>query len=266
MKIRDLTGFLEQIAPLQLQESYDNAGLIVGNPQTEIRGVLFCLDSTEEIIEEAVRRGCNLVVAHHPIIFRGLKKINGKNYVERTIIMAIRNNVAIYAIHTNLDNVLRHGVNERIAQQLGLKNLQILSPKKDLASGIDPNIGAGIVGDLAEPIPERDFLIFLKEKMGAGVVRHTRLLERPVTRVAVCGGSGSFLLGDAIAAGADMFVTADFKYHEFFDADGKTVIADIGHFESEQFTINLLYELCAENFATFALHLTEIRTNPVFYG
>ena len=265
MKIKDLTSFLEQVAPLHLQESYDNAGLIVGSPQTEITGVLFCLDSTEETIAEAVRLGCNLVVAHHPIIFRGLKKINGKNYVERTIISAIRNDVSIYAIHTNLDNVLRHGVNERIAQQLGLKNLQILSIKKDLAGGPDPNIGAGIVGDLTAPVTEREFLFFLKEKMGAGVVRHTRLLERPVSRVAVCGGSGSFLLGDAIAAGADMFVTADFKYHEFFDADGRTVIADIGHFESEQFTINLLYELCAEKFATFALHLTETRTNPVFY-
>ncbi len=265
MKIRDLTAFLEQTAPLHLQENYDNAGLIVGNPQTEISGVLFCLDSTEAVIEEAVRLGCNMVVAHHPIIFRGLKKINGKNYVERTVIEAIRNDVAIYAIHTNLDNVLQNGVNERIARQLGLTNLQILSPKIDLASGLDQNIGAGVVGDLAAPISERDFLFFIKEKMRTGIVRHTGLLEKTVIRVAVCGGSGSFLLPDAIRAGADIFVTADFKYHEFFDADGQIVIADIGHFESEQFTINLLYELCAEKFATFALHLTKTRTNPVFY-
>ncbi len=264
MKIGELAAFLEGIAPLNLQESYDNAGLIVGDPGAEITGVVFCLDSTEAVVEEAVGLGCNLVVAHHPIVFRGLKKINGKNYVERAVIHAIRSDVALYAIHTNLDNILRHGVNERIAQRLGLSNLKILSPKKDLAKP-DPGIGAGVVGELAEPMGERDFLQSIKKKMGAGVVRHTALLGRPVRRVAVCGGSGSFLLPDAIRAGADVFVTADFKYHEFFDADGRVLVADIGHFESEQFTIDLLHGLCAENFSTFALRLTNTRTNPVFY-
>jgi dinuclear metal center YbgI/SA1388 family protein len=264
MKIKALTQFLEKIAPLHLQENYDNAGLIVGDFETEIRGVLFCLDSTEAIIEEAIRTGCNVVVAHHPIIFRGLKKINGKNYVERTIILAIKNDIAIYAIHTNLDNVLQNGVNQRFAERLGLNNLQILSPKKDLVSP-NPNIGAGVIGTLEKPVSELDFLHFIKEKMAAGVVRHTELQGKMIEKVAICGGSGSFLLPDAIRAGAQIFVTADFKYHEFFDADSQIIIADIGHFESEQFTINLFCELFNENFSTFALRLAETRTNPVFY-
>lgn len=265
MKIHDLTSFLETIAPLHLQESYDNAGLIVGDPQDAIRGVLFCLDSTEAVIDEAIYKGCNVVVAHHPIVFRGLKKLNGKNYVERAVIKAIKNDVAIYAIHTNLDNVLRDGVNSKIAERLGLQNGQILAVKKDNPAGPDAEIGAGLVGELPEPMGELEFLAFLKEKMGAGVVRHTALLGRKVSRVAVCGGSGSFLLGAAISQKADVFVTADYKYHEFFDADGAVLIADIGHYESEQFTINLLHGLCERNFSTFALLLTETRTNPVFY-
>ncbi len=264
MKIKELAQFLEQIAPLALQENYDNAGLIVGSPETEIRGVLCCLDSTEAVVAEAVATGCNVIVAHHPIVFRGLKKLNGKNYVERTVIAAIKNDVAIYAIHTNLDNVLRNGVNERIAQRLGLENLKILSPKKDLASP-SPEIGAGVLGTFSKPISERDFLVFLKEKMGAGSLRHTAFLNNMVEKVAICGGSGSFLLSDAIRSGADVFVTADYKYHEFFDADGQILIADIGHFESEQFTMNLLFELIEQNFSTFALRLAQSRTNPVFY-
>jgi dinuclear metal center YbgI/SA1388 family protein len=264
MKIKDLTNFLEKIAPLHLQESYDNAGLIVGDFETEIRGILFCLDSTEAIIEEAIRAGCNVVVAHHPIVFRGLKKINGKNYIERTIISAIKNDVAIYAIHTNLDNVLQNGVNQRFAAVLGLNNLQILSPKKDLVSP-NPNIGAGVVGTLEIPVSELDFLHLIKVKMSAGIVRHTELRGKLIEKVAICGGSGSFLLPEAIRSGAQIFVTADFKYHEFFDAEGQIIIADIGHFESEQFTINLLCELCKEKFSTFALRLAETRTNPVFY-
>ncbi len=262
MKISQIIACLERTAPPHLQENYDNAGLIVGDPNGECRGVLFCLDSTEAIVNEAVSRGCNLVVAHHPIVFRGLKRLNGANYVERTVISAIRQNVAIYAIHTNLDNVLRNGVNAKIAEKLGLAETQILTPKPGLA---DPNIGAGLVGNLPEAMPELDFLKRVKAALRAGVVRHTALLGRPVKKVAVCGGSGSFLLPDAIRAGADVFVTADFKYHEFFDADNRIVIADVGHYESEQFTIELLHDLVLAEFPTFALHLTEETTNPVQY-
>lgn len=262
MKIKDITAYLDSIAPPHLQENYDNAGLIVGDPEAECRGVLFCLDSTEAIVNEAVRKGCNLVVAHHPIVFKGLKRLNGRNYVERTVMEAIRRDVAIFAIHTNLDNVHRHGVNAKIAEKLGLVGTQILAPKPGTN---DPDIGAGLLGHLPKPMSETAFLQRIKTALRAGVVRHTALLGRPVQRVAVCGGAGSFLLSEAIRAGADAFVTADFKYHEFFDADGRILVADIGHYESEQFTIELLHDLVSAKFPTFALHSTELDTNPVRY-
>ncbi len=261
MQIKDVLSVLETVAPPYLQESYDNAGLIVGDPETRVTGILFCLDSTEAVVGEAVEKGCNLVVAHHPIVFRGLKRLNGANYVERTVMQAIRRNVALYAIHTNLDNVHRQGVNAKIAEKIGLVNHRILAPK----AGTDGSVGAGLLGELPAPLPEADFLKHVKQVLRAGVVRHTALRGRPVGTVAVCGGSGSFLLPEALKAGADAFVTADFKYHEFFDAEGRLVIADVGHFESEQFTIELLYDIVREKFPNFALHCTEVNTNPVFY-
>lgn len=336
MKIKELLRHLEHIAPPFYQESYDNAGLIVGDSAAACTGALLCLDSTEAVIEEAIRKNCNLVIAHHPIIFRGLKKITGKNYVERTVLKAIKNDVAIYAIHTNLDNVFRKGVNEKFAERLGLTDLQILAPKQVLkklvtwttggqldtlqqtlleCGAFQPNIirtdaaspirlemifpeaaknavvgallknhpagqpgfdilptenvyseiGGGILGSLQTPVSEEDFLKMVKKQMRAGCVRYTQLLGRQVSKVAICGGSGGFLLPNAVAAGADVFITADYKYHEFFDADGKIVIADIGHYESEQFTIQLLFDILSEKFPTFALHLTEVNTNPVRY-
>ncbi|MBX2892996.1 MAG: Nif3-like dinuclear metal center hexameric protein [Saprospiraceae bacterium] len=261
MQIKDILTVLEAVAPPHLQESYDNAGLIVGHPEAEVTGVLFCLDSTEAVVREAVEKGCNLIVAHHPIVFRGLKRLNGTTYVERTVVQAIRNNVAIYAIHTNLDNVYRQGVNAKIAEKIELVDTRILAPK----SNLDVTIGAGLVGQLPSPMPEKEFLQHLKTNLHTQCVRHTALLGKPVRTVAVCGGSGSFLLPEALRAGADAFVSADFKYHEFFDAEGKIIVADVGHFESEQFTIELLCEIVREKFHTFALHLTETNTNPVFY-
>jgi dinuclear metal center YbgI/SA1388 family protein len=260
MQIKDITTHLEATAPRHLQESYDNAGLITGRAEWQCTGVLFALDSTEAIIAEAVRVGANLVVAHHPIVFRGMKTITGANYVERTIIQAIKHDVAIYAIHTNLDNVLKSGVNEMLAQKIGLKNLRILAPK-------DPEglTGAGVVGELNVPQTETAFLAHVKTVMQCGVVKHTELLHQPVVKVAVCGGAGSFLLPQAVQSGAQFFVTSDYKYHEFFDADGQIVIADIGHYESEQYTIELLFSLVSEKFPTFALHLTQQNTNPVRY-
>ncbi len=255
-----MTDYLETIAPSELQESYDNAGLIVGDPTTKVIGVLTSLDCTEAIVEEAAARGCNLVVAHHPIVFRGLKRLNGANYVERTVIKAIQLGVAIYAIHTNLDNVRDRGVNERIAQQLELDNLRLLRAKNETGT-----VGSGMVGELPEPMSETAFLSMLRERMQAEVVRHTALLDREVTTVAVAGGSGGFLLEDAKRAGAQVFVTADYKYHEFFDADSQIVICDIGHYESEQFTTQLLAELLSTKFTTFAVLSTELTTNPVHY-
>ena len=260
MLIKDITTVLEQVAPPHLQETYDNAGLLVGKFETELTGVLFCLDSTEAVVEEAVRKGCNLIVAHHPIVFRGLKRLNGSNYVERTVICAIQCGVAIYAIHTNLDNVHQQGVNSRIAEKLGLQHTRILAPRTDVEG-----VGAGLLGRLSSPLGEMEFIHLLKRELRAGCVRHTALLGKAVHQVAVCGGSGSFLLSEARRAGADVFVTADFKYHEFFDADGQILIADVGHYESEQFTIGLLYDIIREKFPTFALHCTNLNTNPVFY-
>lgn len=364
MTIKDLIYFLEQTAPPQYQENYDNAGLIVGDAQAEVTGVLVCLDSIQAVIEEAKMLGCNVVIAHHPIVFKGLKRLNGKNYVERTVISAIKNDIAIYAIHTNLDNMYINGVNRKIAEKLGLKNLKILAPKKDVlmklttfvpventqpvldalyAAGggqigeykncsfrttgkgtftptgfANPHIGtlnkaeevienrieiifpsyleyhlvlalkkahpyeevayylnrldnenaevgAGMIGDLEEEISEMDFLAFLKEIMHAGCVRYTHPLSKTVKKVAVCGGAGGFLLNNAINAGADVFVTADYKYHEFFDADGKILIADIGHYESEQYTIELLRDILQNEFKNLKVFSTKILTNPVNY-
>lgn len=261
MKIKDITQYLETIAPLAYQENYDNAGLIVGNPNAECTKALICLDSTEAVVEEALSLGCNLIIAHHPIVFSGLKKFNGKNYIERTVIKAIKNDIAIYAAHTNLDNV-RQGVNGKIAHKLGLEDCEILSPKKTTDN---QEIGAGMIGNLSAAVPEQDFLKLLKNNMQTPCVRHTKLREKQVKRVAVCGGAGSFLLNTAIAKGADVFVTADYKYHQFFDAEGKIVIADIGHYESEQFTMELFQEFLQKKFSNFAVVLTKTNTNPVKY-
>ena len=349
MQIQDLTRFLEKIAPASYQESYDNAGLIVGNPSDEITGVLVCLDSTEAVVDEAIQLGCNVVVAHHPIVFKGLKRFNGSNYVERTIIKAIKNDIAIYAIHTNLDNVYSHGVNAKIAQKLGLENTHILAPKHNLnkiytfvpathsemlrdalfeagagtingfdkmsystlgVGTIDGNtgaqmklevvfaanaqnaivnaikkhhpaanapfdiiavenanqaVGSGMIGDLPKAMKPKAFLKSLKETMQAGCIRHTAIMKDKISKVAVCGGSGGFLLKQAIRQKADVFITADYKYHEFFDADNQIIIADIGHYESEQYTIDLLFELISEKFTNFATHFTKVNTNPVNY-
>jgi len=363
MTIKDITYYLETIAPLAFQESYDNAGLITGNPDWECTGALLTLDSLEATVEEAIAKNCNLIIAHHPIVFRGLKKINGKNYVERTIIKAIKNDVAIYASHTNLDNV-HTGVSKRICDQLGLVNTKILAPKSNLlkkliafcphnkaaevreaiftaGGGVISNydqcsfnqegtgtfrggeqtnpyvgkkgelhyepetkievvfpahlerqivskmiqvhpyeevaydlvsitnkhslVGSGMYGELETPMAAMDFLQHIKLKMKAKMLRYTTLLDKPIKRVAVCGGAGSFLLGAAKGVKADIFVTADYKYHEFFDADNQLVIADIGHYESEQYTIELFGEIIRKKFANFAVYLTDINTNPVNY-
>lgn len=363
MKILDLITVIEKYAAPELQEDYDNAGLITGNASWECSGVLCTLDVTVEVIQEAKQNHCNLIIAHHPIVFRGLKKINGRTYVEQVIIEAIKGDIAIFAVHTNLDNVVL-GVNGMIAKKIGLRNITILQPKNkmlrrlitfapvDKAEGVrnaifktggghigkysecsfnsdgtgtfkagegaDPyvgeigeqhreketkieivypfyledqvvkalvdnhpyeevaydiftmdnvhfGIGAGIIGELEEPKDEKDFLKFIRERFKTEGIRHTALLGKPIKKVAVCGGAGSFLIRNAIQKGADIYITADVKYHEFFDAEGKLVIADIGHYESEQFTIDLLHDLLAEKFPTFAVLKTKVNTNPVKY-
>ena len=363
MKIQDISIFLETIAPASLQESYDNAGLLTGNEDWDCTGIITTLDATEAVVMEAIEKKCNLIVAHHPIIFSGLKKITGKNYIEKTIIAAIKNNIAIYAIHTNLDNILT-GVNGKMANQLGLINRQILLPKEGMlkklvtfvplaqaenvrkalfAAGaghignysecsfsvegegtfkggeatvpfvgkpgqwhkekelrvemvfpawiensllkalvaahpyeevaydiftVDnkhQGIGSGLVAELVEPIGEAEFLNLLKDAFGLKVIRHTALRDKPVKKIALCGGAGSFLIGAAVAARVNFYITADVKYHEFFDANDQLVIADIGHFESEQYTIDLLFDILREKFPNFALLKTGVKTNPVNY-
>lgn len=261
--IIEVYDYLDSIAPFELQESYDNAGLIVGDPTAEVTGVLLCLDSTESIIDEAIEKGCNLVIAHHPIVFKGLKQFVGDHYVQRTIIKAIKNDIAIIAIHTNLDNVLTNGVNEMIANKLEMTNISILAPKdQDIT---DEVVGAGVVGKLSDKLETRAFFDFLKLQMQLSVIKHTEICFEKVQKIAICGGAGGFLLEHAKAAGAQVFVTSDYKYHEYFEADGDIIIADIGHFESEQYTIELLYKLVKEKFSTFAAHYTLQSTNPVYY-
>lgn len=261
-KAAEVFEFLESVAPLHLQETYDNSGLLIGSPDQEITGALICLDCTEEVLDEAIAKRCNLVISHHPPIFYGVKKITGSNPTERIIRKAIRHDLVLYAIHTNLDNTLTHGVNERIARKIGLDIDGILRP---LPGTADPTLGAGIVGYFTNPMSENQFLHLLKDLMKAQVIRHTRLTHKPIQRIAICGGSGSFLLEDARRSGVQALVTADFKYHNFFDAGDDLLVCDIGHYESEQYTINLLQELISGNFSTFAAHCTGINTNPVHY-
>ena len=363
LTVKDVTDHLEAFAPPAYQESYDNSGLLTGDPLQEVSGILITLDCTEPVVEEAIARGCNLIVAHHPIIFKGLKKLTGSNYVERTVMKAIRSGIAIYSIHTNLDNV-HTGVNKKICEKIGLVNVSVLVPKAGVLTKLvtfiptervgdvltalyavgagqignyencsfsvdgrgtfkpnekanpaigekmvqevveetraevifpaylqsrvlaalkkahpyeevafyltdlkNPNqeVGSGMVGELGSPEEPSEFLKRLKASMDLKVIRHTRLLDRPVKKVAVCGGSGSFLLPQARKAGAQVYISADFKYHDFFDAEDTIIIADIGHYESEAFTKELLGEVLTKKFPTFAINFSRTVTNPISY-
>ena len=363
MKASEIINFLEEWAPPSLQESYDNSGLIVGDRNAEVTGILVSLDCIESTVEEALSTGCNMVIAHHPIVFGGLKRFNGSNYVERTVIKAIKNDVLIYAIHTNLDNV-QTGVNRMIGEKLGLKNLKILQPKKGLLKKVvtfcpidhaekvrsamfeagagkigeydscsfnldgtgtfrgsentNPHVGepgklhsesevrvetiipshlqkavlkamqeahpyeevaydiyplenqwnevgSGMIGELDSAMSASDFLGHIKSSMNVPALRHTEVLKDSIKKVAFCGGSGSFLINAAKGKGADVFITSDIKYHQFFDADGRIVLVDIGHYENEQFTCDLIAEKLKGNFPTFAVRLSETSTNPIKY-
>ncbi len=363
MRIGDIIRHLESIAPPSLQESYDNSGLIVGEKSWEVSGVLISLDCIEATVNEAIDQKCNLIVAHHPIVFGGLKRFNNANYVQRTVQLAIKNDIAMYAIHTNLDNVYSNGVNGKIAEKLGLLNTRILAPKAGElvklvtycptanqeairealfaagAGGIsafsecsftttgsgtfragsgsnptvgevgkrhtesevkieviigkpqintvlsalrnahpyeevayelyptlneDKNAGSGMIGELDSAMSIEDFLGHLKSSMDLKVIKHTSF-KKPIKKVAVCGGSGQFLLENAKSLEADAYVTSDFKYHEYFDAENDLTICDIGHYESEKYTIDLLFDILREKFSTFAVLKSGVNTNPVNY-
>ena len=276
LRIHEIVSAFEAVAPLALQESYDNSGLIVGDRDAGVTRALLCLDCTEAVVDEAIVKGCDIIIAHHPIVFGGLKRFTGGDYVQRTVIKAIQNNIAIYACHTNLDNVLRGGVNERIAQQLGFDVERVLRPiATDLGSFassgrvVDSEVfrtaGAGVLCNLQKPMNVLDFLQHVKERMGAEVVKYTKCDIEVVGKVAICGGAGSFLIGDALRAGADAFITSDVKYHEFFDAQGKMLLCDIGHYESEKYTIDLFSNILSAKFPKFATIFAGTITNPIDY-
>ena len=363
MTIRDITACIEEIAPLNYAEGFDNVGLLIGNYTTKVSGVIVTLDTLENVVDEAIEKKCNLIVSFHPIIFSGLKKLNGKNYVERVVLKAIKNDIAIYAIHTALDNSFQ-GVNAKICEILGLQNKKILIPQKNTIKklttyapkdnaeevrlalfqagagnignydncsyntegfgtyrgnedsnpsigikgeqhteketfisvifekhneksiltalfnahpyeevaydivpldNVNKEIGIGMIGELTEEKSEQEFLQFVKTTMKAKGIRHSKLLNIPIRKVAVLGGSGSFAIENAIQANADVYITSDIKYHEFYKAENKIIIADIGHYESEQFTKNLLVEILTKKFPNFAIILSQKNTNPIYY-
>ncbi|MDP2541404.1 Nif3-like dinuclear metal center hexameric protein [Tenacibaculum discolor] len=363
MQIKDVTNYIEQLAPLSYAEDFDNVGLLIGNYSTEVTGVLVTLDTLEETVDEAIANNCNLIVSFHPIVFSGLKKINGNNYVERVVLKAIQNNIAIYATHTALDNV-NNGVSAKMGEVLGLKNMKTLIPKKGIIKKLttyvpsqnadnlrnklfeagagnignydncsfntegkgsykgnensnptigekgelifeketcititfdsflegkilsalfknhpyeevayevitldnqNQHVGMGMIGELPSAMNEKDFLLFVKKTFKTGCVRHSELLDKPIKKVAVLGGSGSFAIKNAMRAGADAYISADFKYHEFFKAEKRILLADVGHYESEQFTKNLLVDYLSKKISTFAIILSEKSTNPIHY-
>ena len=259
MKAKQVFDALEQYAPLPLQDSFDNAGLQIGlTEEQEVTGALLCLDVTEAVIDEAERMGCNLIVAHHPLLFRGLKSITGRSYVERCVIKAIQKGIGIYAAHTNLDNA-EGGVNYRIAEKLGLENLTFLDAKPGVTAG------AGVVGELPMAEDEQGFLHRVKTLFSIQCIRHNQLCGREIRRVALCGGAGGFLLPNAIAQGADAFLTGEMRYHDYFGHEGDLLIAEMGHYESEQYTVDLLAEVLNSRFPELKIVKTSLNTNPINY-
>lgn len=260
MKIREITEAIEKFAPLRLQESYDNSGVQVGNVDDDVQGVLLCIDITEETIEEAIRKGCNLIISHHPLIFRGIKKIEPNNYISRCIIQAIEKHITLYACHTNLDKVPQ-GVSYRTATKLGIDVEKILAPE-----GEDKSYGLGVIGELKEAMDAEEYLQKVKEIVGIGTIRHTEAKGKKVKRIAVCGGAGHEFLSLAKSEKADLYLTGDLKYHEFFETEGTIILADFGHFESEQFTKEIFYEIVSKINPNFAnIYFSDSKTNPINY-
>jgi dinuclear metal center YbgI/SA1388 family protein len=256
MIVRDFTNALESFAPIEIQEAYDNCGLLTGNHKMEVKGVVITLDVTEEVINECINNGANLIVAHHPIIFGGIKKLTGGNYVEDVLIKAIKNDIAIYAFHTNLDKV-QGGVSFKMAEMLGLQNVEILSPESDM-------IGLGAIGKLEKPLSTDSFIDLVKSIFG-GVIRYTDIGKKEVNKVALCGGSGASFFNIAKSKEADVYLSSDFKYHQFFDAEKQTMIVDIGHAEAENCSKALINEILSKKFPNFAVYLSEVDTNPIKY-
>ena len=258
MKVKDIARILEESLPLRWQESYDNAGLVVGDPEAEVEGVLVALDATEEVVEEAIRCGATMVVTHHPIIFSPLKRLVCANRQQRAIAKAMAAGVALYAAHTNLDSAPTEGLSHHLAGLLGVEVESLLEPSAE------EGVGIGVVGRLPEPMATAELLALIKERLGVRALRHSTPRCESVSRVAICTGSGGSLIAAAEAAKADLYLSADFKYHDFVDAD-KMILVDAGHFETEIFAIDILFDILSKKISTFAPQKSKECTNPVHY-
>jgi dinuclear metal center YbgI/SA1388 family protein len=256
MKLKDITNIIEKWSPLDQAESFDNVGLLVGSANSKVEKALITIDTTEDVIDEAIKQKCDLIITFHPIIFSELKQVTENTYVERIVKKAIKNNINIYAIHTNLDNNPK-GVNYKIAERLSLKNTSLLL-KKD-----NNEVGMGMIGDLNDELSEIEFFEFLKLKMNVKHIKHSPLLGKKIKKIAVLGGSGSFAIEEAICQKADCYVTSDLKYHDYFKAEKKIILADIGHYESEHFTKQLILDFFIEKIPKFACIISKTNTNPV---
>lgn len=264
VKVKDIIAYLHTIAPSALQEGYDNAGLIVGSEEATVQKIMVSLDATPDVINDAINNGCNLVVSHHPIVFKGIKKFTNGYYVHDAVIKAIKHDIALFAIHTNLDNVYFNGVSTTMCAVLGMIDVEILAPTSVSGDGTKV-FGAGAVGMMPVQIATTAFIALVKEKFQLQCLKHTALCHTTIQKVAVCGGSGSFLIQNAIDAGADVFITADVKYHEYFDANGRIIILDIGHYESEKHVIALLEAILNSQFSDLQVMSTSVNTNPVHH-
>ena len=260
MKIRQVLDALEQFAPLPLQESWDNAGLQLGLTEADVSGALLCLDVNEKIVDEAIRKGCNLIVSHHPLLFRGLKQISGADYVQRCVIKALKNDVVVVSMHTNMDNALG-GVNWKIAERLGLQNSRFFAQKT--IDGVEA--GSGVIGELPSEMAADDFVLLLKRQFDVECAQCNELLRRPICKVAICGGAGDFLLDDALRQGADAFITGEMHYHQYFGYEQRLQICVIGHYQSEQFTAEIFRDIINKECPGVRTEIAETNTNPIFY-
>ena len=260
VKIKEVLSALERFAPLPLQESWDNAGLQLGLTETEVSGALLCLDVNERIVDEAMAKGCNLIVSHHPLLFRGLKTISDLTDVQRTVMRAIKQGIAVVSMHTNMDNA-RGGVNFKIAQKLGLQNVVFFAQKQ--VDGIEA--GSGVVGELPEAMAADDFIIGVKKAFGVECAMCNELLRRPIKRVAICGGAGDFLLDEAVKNQADAFITGEMHYHQYFGYEQQVQICVIGHYQSEQYTAEIFEEIIQKECPGVKTCIAETCTNPILY-
>lgn len=260
MKIKEVLSALERFAPLPLQEGWDNAGLQVGLTEAEVSGALLCLDVNESIIDEAIAKGCNLVVSHHPLLFRGLKTIGDADYVQRTVVKAIKNDIVVISMHTNMDNAAG-GVNHKMAEKMGLADVRFMSAKT--VDSIEA--GSGVIGELPEEMAADDFVLMVKRAFGVECALCNELLRRKIRRVAICGGAGDFLLDDAVRAGADAFVTGEMHYHVYFGHEQQIQICVIGHYQSEQFTSEVFRRVIEEACPGVPTHIAGTCTNPIYY-